>query len=78
MAMDEDHRGHVVVELAIRDLTVTGRIAFRSQRRQFHVPARWPWGEEGAQLRRRPSSFVAAGVEDAGFWPVTSFPSTTT
>ena len=34
--------------------------------------------EQAAQLRRRPSSFVAAGVEDAGFWPVTSLPSTTT
>src|ERR1019366_3201356 len=34
--------------------------------------------EQAAHLRRRPSSFVAAGVEDAGFWPVTSLPSTTT
>jgi hypothetical protein len=34
--------------------------------------------EQATQLRRRPSSFVAAGVEDAGFWPVISLPSITT
>jgi len=44
--IEADHHRHAVIELAVRYLTMPGRLTRRARREHLVFPARWPWAHE--------------------------------